>query len=168
MDPLKDIKKLTKKSLPKGKKKVQFKIKINLWTILMGFFLLLFFLPIFFAAFEMRGSTGRVELSQMLTDIKEQKIESVLVENERIILTYIGGEVKYSVKEETESFTDVLSKAQIDPTTIKYTIVDQTLTKAFADILGTLLPIILMAALFFFIFRAQTKGAHGIFFFSMK
>ncbi|MBI4157590.1 ATP-dependent zinc metalloprotease FtsH, partial [Candidatus Woesebacteria bacterium] len=44
-----------------------------------------------------------------------------------------------------------------------YTIVDQTLTKAFGDILGTLLPIILMAALFFFIFRAQTKGAQDIF-----
>lgn len=163
MDPLKDIKKLAKKAQPKGKKKVQLKIKINLWTVLMGFFVLLFILPIFFAAFEMRGSTGRVELSQMLTDIKEGKIEEVMVENERMILTYKGGEVKYSVKESTESFTDVLSKAQIDPTSIKYTIVDQTLTKAFVDILGTLLPIILMAGLFFFIFRSQTKGAQDIF-----
>lgn len=163
MDPLKDIKKLTKKTVPKGKKKLQVKIKINLWTILMGFFVLLFILPVFFAAYEMRGSSGRVELSQMLTDIKEGKVENVMVENERMILTYKGGEVKYSVKESTESFTDVLSKAQIDPTSIKYTIVDQTLTKAFGDILGTLLPIILMAALFFFIFRAQTKGAQDIF-----
>ncbi len=141
MDPLKDLKKLTKKA-PKGKKKLQVKIKINLWTILMGFFVLLFILPVFFAAYETRGNSGRVELSQMLTDIKSGKIENVMVENEKMILTYKGGETKYSVKESTESFTNVLSKSQIDPTSVKYTIVDQTLTKAFGDILLMILSVV--------------------------
>lgn len=129
----------------------------------MGFFVLLFFLPLFFSAVDMKGSNEKLDLSQALTDIKEEKVEKILVENEKIILTYKTGEAKYTVKEPNENFSDLLDKADIDPTKINYSVIDQTLTKVFAEVLSIVLPLGLMVAFFFFILRAQNKGAQDIF-----
>jgi len=149
--------------MAKNGKRFQFKLKVNLWTILLGGFLVLFLLPLFFSAFEMGGSNTKLELSQALIDIKDGKIEKASVENEKVILTYKDGTIKYTVKESNESFTDVLDKAKIDPTSVKYSIVDQSLAKVFGDILSIVLPLGLMAAFFFFIIRAQNRGAQDIF-----
>ncbi len=144
-------------------KRFQFKLKINLWTVLLGFFVLLFILPLFFSAVDMKGSSEKLDISQAVADIKEEKVEKILVENERIVLTYKSGEVKYTVKEPNENFSDLLDKADIDPTKVNYSVVDQTLTKVFGEILSIVLPLGLMAAFFFFILRAQSKGAQDIF-----
>ncbi|KKU48865.1 MAG: ATP-dependent zinc metalloprotease FtsH [Candidatus Woesebacteria bacterium GW2011_GWD1_47_21] len=111
----------------------------------------------------MKGSSEKLDISQALTDIKEEKVEKILVENERIVLTYKSGEAKYTVKEPNENFSDLLDKADIDPTKVNYSVVDQTLTKVFGEVLSIVLPLGLMAAFFFFILRAQNKGAQDIF-----
>lgn len=144
-------------------KRFQFKLKINLWTVLLGFFILLFILPLFFSAIDMKGSSEKLDISQAVADIKEEKVEKILVEKERIVLTYKGGEVKYTVKEPNENFSDLLDKAAIDPTKVNYSVADQTLTKVFGEVLSIVLPLGLMAAFFFFILRAQNKGAQDIF-----
>ncbi|MDP3994259.1 MAG: ATP-dependent zinc metalloprotease FtsH [bacterium] len=161
MDPKKEIAKTNNRK--KGKKEIKLKIKFNFRTVLLGLFLLLFILPAFVTALDMRGGEGKVELSQLFSDLKEGKVEKVSVENEKLLLTYTDGSVKYSIRESNESFTDLLDKVGIDPTTIQYTIVDQTLSKAFSDILGVVLPILLMLGVFYFIFKAQNKGAQDIF-----
>jgi len=147
----------------KGKKEIKIKIKFNFRTVLLGLFLLLFILPAIITALDLRGGQGKVELSQLFSDLKEGKVEKVTVENERLLLTYKDGSVKYSIKETNESFTDLLDKVGIDPATVQYTIVDQTFSKAFGDILGVVLPILLMLGVFYFIFKAQNKGAQDIF-----
>ncbi len=144
-------------------KRFQFKLKINLWTVLLGFFVLLFILPLFFSATDMKGSSNKLDISQALADIKEEKVEKILVEDERIVLTYKSGEVKYTVKEPNENFSDLLDKADIDPTKVNYSVIGQTLTKIFGEVLSIVLPLGLMAAFFFFILRAQSKGAQDIF-----
>src|SRR3972149_80956 len=149
--------------MAKNGKHFQFKLRFNLWTILLGGFLVLFLLPLFFSAFEMKGSSTKLELSQALSDIKDGKIEKVSVENEKVILTYKDGAIKYTIKETNESFTDILDKAKIDPTSVKYSIVDQSIAKVFGDILSIGLPLGLMAPFFFFIIRAQNRGAQDIF-----
>lgn len=146
-----------------GKKEIKVKVKINLRMILLGLFLLLFLLPGIFAFLDIRGTTSKVELSQALADIKEGKIEKVIVENEKLLLTYKDGAVKYSTKEPNESFTDLLDKVKIDPTTVNYTIMDATFSKAFGEILGVILPVLLMAGVFYFIYKMQSKGAQDIF-----
>ena len=163
MDPLQKIKR--KKIEPQGKKRkrFEFRFKITIWKVLIASFLIVFFLPFIFSLTQLSGISQKVETSQMLTDIKEGKISEVMVQNEKLLLTYTDGGVKIATKEETESFTDLLTAADIDPTSVNYTVVDQFLTKAIGDILSVLLPIGLMAAFFFFIIRAQTKGAQDIF-----
>jgi len=163
MDPLKNIKKLKPKKAPKGKKQVKFKLKLNLWKILIGLFLLLFFLPFLISVFQLQSTESKVDTSQALNDIKDKKVQEVLVQDEKLIMTYNDGTTKLATKEEGESFADLLDKAGIQPTSVNYTIVDQSLAKTIGEIAGILLPVILFGALFFFIMRSQTRGAQDIF-----
>lgn len=129
----------------------------------MGFLLLLFLLPLISSFFDLQGGKGKVEISQALSDIKAGKVEKVVVENESLIFTYKDGSIKLSNKEQNETFADLLEKSGIDPTKVSYAVIDQTLTKAIGNILSIVLPLALMAAFFFFIIRAQSKGAQDIF-----
>ncbi len=146
-----------------GKKRFGFKIKINLWTILFGVAVVIFVIPLILAAYESSPSNQKVDISKALSDIKDGKVDKVTVENERLILTYKDGSTKFSVKETSDSFADLLDKAKISPTTVNYSVSDQSLTKAFGDILGILLPLGLTAAFFFFIIRSQNRGVQDIF-----
>ncbi|MCL4382745.1 ATP-dependent zinc metalloprotease FtsH [Patescibacteria group bacterium] len=159
MANLQNIKKLGK--LP-GKKRI-IKLKVNLWSIVLIGLVILFFLPALLSFTGFTGEENKVEISQVLNDIKEGKIKKVEIENERLLLTYSDESTKVAIKEENENFSDLLKNADIDPTTVNYIVVDQTVTKAIADILGILLPVGLMAAFFFFIIRSQSKGAQDIF-----
>jgi cell division protease FtsH len=151
-----------KKQKPKNKK-IEVKLKINLWRIIIGFMLFIFFFPFLLSLFEIQGLSDKVETSQALKDIKEGKVKEVVVQNEKFLLTYEDDSVKTATKEQNESFADLLEKSGIEPTQVSYTIADQSLTKAFADLLGILLPILLMGAFFYFIIRSQTRGAQDIF-----
>lgn len=144
-------------------KRLGFSFKFNLWTVLLGFFVVLFLLPLVFTPPKLGVGSEKVDLSTALSDIKEKKIEKATVENEKIVLVYKDGANKYTIKEEMESFTDILGTAGIDPTSVNYTVVDQSITKILGDILSIVLPLILMGAFFFFILRSQSKGAQDIF-----
>ena len=173
MDPLKGIKKL-KSQIQVGKpsgsskngkneKRIELRLKVNLWKILIAGMLLLFFLPFLISVFQLQSTQGKVDTSQALADIKNKKVSEVTVENENLILKYGDGTTKVTTKEESESFADLLEKEGIEPSSIKYTVVDQSLAKAFGEIIGIVLPLGLMAVFFFFIIRAQTRGAQDIF-----
>ena len=152
-------------NLPKAniKKKFEFRLKINLWRILIGFFLLIFFLPFVISIFEFQKLETKLETSQLLADVKAGKVQEVVVQDSKLLVTYKEGGVRVATKEETESFADLLEKSGVDPSTIKYTVADRSLSKAFAEILSVVLPLILMGVFFFFILRAQTRGAQDIF-----
>lgn len=149
--------------MEKKGKQVQLKVKIDIKKILLVLFILFFIVPFILSFFSAKGATGKVEISQAMNDIKAGNISNVSIDSDKITLTYKDNSVKYTVKESTESFTDLLDKYKIDPSTIKYTVADQTFSKVFGDILGVVLPIILFGVFFFFILRAQNKGAQDIF-----
>lgn len=151
------------KNKDKGKKLLEFKMKINLWKVLIGIFLFIFMLPLVFSFVDLSRTDSKVGISELLADIKEGQVSEVLIQNERLILTYVDGSVRTSTKESTSSFDELLANAGIDPTTVKYSIIDQSLTRTIGEIMGVLLPLLLMALFFFFIIRAQTRGAQDIF-----
>src|SRR3989344_2788241 len=82
-----------------------------------------------------------VQLSQALSDIKDQKIEKVEVMADRLALYYTDkkGEVFFSRKEPTESLTQILERAKIDPSTVKYEIKDQTTSQIIAQVIPSLI-----------------------------
>jgi cell division protease FtsH len=145
-------------------KRFQLKLKINTWTVLLGIAVFFFvIMPLFSSYSNTTGQRGKVELSQAVNDIKDGKIDKVVVENDNLVITYKDSSVKVASKESGETFTDLLQKSGIDPTTVKYTVLDQTAIKAIGSVLGIVLPLALMGAFFFFIIKAQSRSAQDIF-----
>jgi len=145
------------------KKKVEVKVRINLrrlmWAGVAGFFVLAFLLSFL----QTKIDEGQLELSGLLRDIRDGKVERVEVQEEKLIVKYKDGEIKFSVKEPTISFPELLAEAQIEPDAVEYVVVDQTIVKLVSGVLGVILPIILMGGLLWFLFRSQAKGARDIF-----
>ncbi len=158
-----DPKGLLNKKPQKGKKQFLFKIKVNIWSILFLLMAIFFIAPLILTGIQLSGNSNKVEISQLLSDVKEQKVDKVLVENEKLIVTYKDGSTKFSTKEVSQSFDELLKNANIDSSAVKYDVLDQTLTKTFSEIAGIVLPLVLMGAFFFFILRSQSKGAQDIF-----
>jgi cell division protease FtsH len=147
----------------KKPKKVEIKIKLNTGRIILIGVLLLFFLPPILGMVQSQIDGSQIELSQALQDINENKVKDVVIQDNKLILNYTDNKTKVTTKENGISFPDLLEKAKIEPSKVKYSVSDQAVSKAFGDMLSLVLPIILMAALFFFLFRSQARGAQDIF-----
>ncbi len=147
----------------KGKQQFQFKLKLNLWTVAITFLILFFVIPVLIAGFQMIGGNGNVSISQVLTDIKGNKVDKVVLESDKLVVSYKDGSTKFSTKEGTEGFTEMLKDSGIDPTTVNYKVADQTLTNVLGSVAGIVLPLLLMAGLFYYLMRAQNRGAQDIF-----
>lgn len=165
MDPKKFLKHKSndKKNPKKNQKQVQVRLKINLWTIAIAFLVIFFVIPAFVAAVQTVDNSSKINTSQLMSDIKENKVKEVKVEGSKILITYQDDSVKTSTKEDSENFSDILKNYNIDPATVNYEIVDQSFAKVVGSVAGVVLPIILMVAFFYYIMRAQNKGAQDIF-----
>ena len=142
-------------------KKLEVMIPVNPRKIITGLLLAFFGLSFFYSLVSPPVVGEEIALSSALKDIKESKVENVLIEGEKIILTYKEGDeevIKISRKEGGESFTEVLKNADIDPTSVEYQTKDLSMSRAWAEIIGTILPIVVTAGVLIFLFR-QARGA---------
>jgi cell division protease FtsH len=160
---MEQTKPLEKKPSVKDKKQFQFKLKLNLWTIALGLIAVFFIVPVIIAGVQMAGTNSNVDISQLMVDIKANKVNKVLIESDKLIVTYKDGSTKFSTKEDVEGFSQLLKESGIDPSTVNFSVEDQSLTKTLGDAAGIVLPLLLMAGLFYYILRAQNKGAQDIF-----
>ena len=163
-----EVKKKEELRIPKdskkpAKKQVTVKLKVNIWTIVFGILLVLFFLPPLMSMFGFSNVSNKVDLSIALNDIRDEKIEKVVIEKNNLVLTYKDGSTKLTTKEEGESLANLLDKSKIDSSKLNFTITDQTFAKAIAEFLSIVLPIVLFAGFFFYIMKSQTRGAQDIF-----
>ncbi len=152
-----------KVNFPKnGQKKVvkQFRVMIPISPKKILTWLAILFLGINFLIF-LGGPIpeGKKDLSVVLNDIKNQKIERINVEGDNLYVKYKDEEKLYVVRKESQvSFTQILKDSDIDPTKLNFEIKDQSLAKTAAGILELLLPIVITAIIFLWIFR-QMRGA---------
>ncbi len=145
------------------KKSKGVKIKINLFKVGLVVLIVLACVPFFLAFLQTEIDNSQIDLSQALADLRADKVDKVNVEGNKLIFSYKDGTTKISTKEDAISFPDLLDKAKVDPSKVKYTINDQTVSKTVGDIATIILPTILVAGVIFFIFRMQNKGAQDIF-----
>lgn len=138
-------------------------MKINLWTVAAALLVVFFVIPLIITGIQLTGGSSNVEISQLLTDIKGGKVDKVQIESNKLIINYKDGATKFSTKEDSEGFTSILKDSGIDPTAVKYSVVDQSVGKVLGEVAGVVLPIILMAAFFYYILRSQSRGAQDIF-----
>lgn len=145
------------------KNKVELKLKVNLWKVFLIVLAVLFFAPFFLALLQSQIDRREIELSVALRDIKDGKVEKVVIQDNKLLFTYKDESIKSSTKEQSISFPELLDRAGIDPTMVSYSISDQAVAKVMGEVLGIVLPLGLMAVFFFILLRAQNKGAQDIF-----
>jgi cell division protease FtsH len=142
----------------KSGRKFEFKLKLNFRNILL-WGLVVAILISFFLSY--RGETVKREeipLSQAVSDIQEGKVKEVEVADDQLTLQYKDGQVFTSRKEPGTSLTEILQQEGIKADQVGIVIKDTSLSKAWVEILATLLPLGLMVLFFFVIFR-QARGA---------
>jgi len=148
-----------KENLPKRKtKKIELHLRLSPRNLLIGLLLGFMVLSLVSSFFRPGLSAQEVDLTKALVDIKEKKIKQILVDGDRLLLTYKDDKKLIARKEAGESLVQTLQAAEIDPKMVDIRVADQSMSRAMTDILGTLLPLAVMAFFFYFIFR-QAKGA---------
>jgi len=144
-----------------GKKFIRkFELRLNFSPKkILFWFLIILLLLSFLSSFSKPQPVGEeIDLTQALNDIKAGKVKEINVEGDRLDLTYLDEKVFSTRKESTDSFVKTLESAGIDPKSVKIKVTDQSIGRFWIDILGTVLPLVLMAAFFYFIIR-QARGA---------
>ncbi len=113
--------------------------------------------------------TDLVPLSQVITEIKDGKIERLDLEGDKVTAKLKDSDkTLQSRKEPGESIYQILKNSEIDPKSVQIDIKDISMQQAWSSILGTVLPILLMGIVIFFIYRQAREGASGIFSFGQS
>ncbi|NMC36562.1 ATP-dependent zinc metalloprotease FtsH [Candidatus Beckwithbacteria bacterium] len=137
-------------------KKIELKFKFNMQNL--GKWLLVVFALFFFIVLFVSPVNDEAPLSKVLQDIQNKKVNSLSVEGDVITAIYKDETQVLTRKEPLDTAVAILQDAGIKPTAVELTIKNQSGLKTLGSILELLLPVILTAVIFFFIFR-QMRGA---------
>ena len=143
----------------KKPKIVKMKIRTSWKNILIYAFLFLFAMFIFLGANGSQSpeNSKTIPLSQVVSDVKAGKVTEIQVQDNKLVLKE-GKNNLESYKEEGANVYQIFRDAgvQLDKTSI--TVSDQTGLNNWLNIISSVLPVVLMVAFFYFIFR-QARGA---------
>ena len=150
-----------KKPNNRKQKIVKMKIKTSWKNLLIYVFLFLFSLFMFlgFNNQESFDDAQTVPLSQVIQDVKEGNVSEITVTENKLVVKR-GDETLESFKETGANVYQIFNDAGVplDETKTKVVIKDQTGLNNWVGIVSSILPILLMVAFFYFIFR-QARGA---------
>jgi cell division protease FtsH len=149
-----------KKHSSSGKKKnVQFKFKTSWKNLILYGFLILFSLLIFGAFSAPMDNSQSVPLSQVIQDVKKGEVSEINVAGDRITATKTNGDKVQATKEPSSDVYSLFNNAGVPlkSSNVKVSVRDDTSMGNWFNLLGTILPVLLMVAFFYFIFR-QARG----------
>jgi cell division protease FtsH len=137
---------------------VKVKIKTSWKNIIIYAFLF------FFAMFMVIGSGGKssgdtktIPLSQVVSDVKAGKVTQIEVSENKLTLIE-GKQTLQSSKETGANIYQIFKDAGVNLNNTKVVVKDETGLNTWINLISSILPIILMVAFFYFIFR-QARGA---------
>jgi cell division protease FtsH len=151
-------------SLQKPKKTRHFKLKMKLsWKNLILYAFLIIFTGFILLGISsptgtsLQNNTKTVPLSQLISDVKQGKVSEINVSSNKIDATEKNVTIESS-KETTADVYQLFQNAGVKLDKTKVVIKDDTTLNNWINILSGVLPILLMVAFFYFIFR-QARGA---------
>jgi cell division protease FtsH len=160
----KNTKKSTRTPLPNKKsRKFEFKFKLNFKRVLLWFLIFLLFVPFLITIFSDLTASQEIPLSQVVSDIKEDRIKQIEISGPSL-------DIKYKDSEETEksrieegwSLVALLQNEGIDPGSVEIKVADQSMSRFWFELIGTFLPLVLMAVFFLFLLRQARGSQDGI------
>lgn len=151
------------KRSPKKPRQFEFEINLsNMWN--KGFlyiFIGLLFLPFIISLFGGNGS-NEISMSDVVRDIRDEKVSLVEVAGNELRLTYQDGAEKVARKEDGQQLLQILNASDIDLTEVTVEIRNLSFGQMAWDLIVGILPIILMFVFFLFIFRQARGSQDGI------
>lgn len=150
-----------------GKKRVKnkvLKLKLNFsWKNIFLYGFLLLFIAFFFlglsggATRDPFRETKTVPISQVIEDVKKGKVEEITISENKLTVKEKDQTLE-SFKEPGANIYQIFKDAGASLDETKVVVKDEAGLNTWLSILGSLLPVILMVAFFYFIFR-QARGA---------
>jgi len=107
-------------------------------------------------------------ISKVINDIKSENIKSIEIDEDKLNVVLNDDSTYVSRKEENQSFFEALQAAEVNPSSVNISVKDNTFSKAWVTILTTFLPLLIIVAFFFFIFRQAREGASSVFSFGQS
>ena len=105
---------------------------------------------------------AKVSLSEVLSAIKQNKVEEVTVmDNEIMAKLKDGGKILTASKESNAEMSDILQKEGIDISTVKFTVENRSGWKALGDMATLLLSVGVPILFILWFFSRQTGGLGG-------
>jgi len=142
-------------------KRIKVKMKFSWKNIIIYAFVLLFVAFIFMGLNQSAGlssqNTKTVSLSQVISDVRAGKVTSIEVLPTKLTVHEKSGDLE-SFKESSANVYQLFKDAGVPLDKTSVVIKDETAINNWINILSSVLPVILMVAFFYFIFR-QARGA---------
>ena len=136
-----------------------FEFRIDMRRMMMWFLVLLIMVPFLVSLWGGGDKNQEIPLSQVIADIKDEKVEKVEVVGTTLNVVYFDREeaVKSRI-EDGQSLVKILQDAGVDVSKVEIEVADQSLSRIWGEILVTVLPLILLVVILLFFLR-QARGA---------
>ncbi len=141
------------------KKIVKLRVKTSWKNLLLYAFLLIFSLFVFAAISSPSEPGTQVSISEIISAVKHENVNTITVNGEKVTATEKNGKVIEAAKESTTDIYTLFKNAGVplNPDKVKVSTPDDSSLSNWLNIAGTVLPVVLMIAFFYFIFR-QARG----------
>ncbi len=115
------------------------------------------------------NSSDEVPISQIVSQIKDNKIQKVTLEGDKVTAEVKNSDTKLSShKEAGESIYKILESSGVDPKSVTIEVKDLSIQQAWLGILSAVLPVLLIVGLMFLFLRNAREAGSGIFSFAQS
>jgi len=148
-----------------GYKRIELKINLNKFfnKTLIYLIILFLFVPSLLGVLGMGKGREQITMSQMVADIRSEKVSKMEVYGQELRLTYKDNSKKVAKKEEGQQALQVLTAAGIDLASVDTQIHDATFLQMIWELVINFLPIILMFVFLMIVFKQAKGGGDAMF-----
>ncbi len=141
-------------------KKFKFGLRLGWKDILLYSFLFFFLLFIVIGLGDLSSSSNQdsISISGLVQDVRNGKVKEIVISESKVEIDYKNGKKATSHKEPDTSIFEIFKNAEVETGDLKITVKDDSAVNIWVNILSSFLPVVLIIAFFYFIFR-QAKGA---------
>lgn len=151
-----------KKASDNNKKKPEVKIKVFNRNKMFGNYFVIFLIGILVLPWLLtiigNNQNKNITISQMVGDIRENRIKTAQVAGNEIRLEYENGSKKVSRKEDNQTLLQILDSSDIDLSEVDLSIENLSASRIFWELVINFLPILLIFGFFIFMLK-QAKGS---------
>ncbi len=146
-----------KNPLNKKPKIIKVKIRPSWKNVILYGIIILFSFFLFTSLGGSYDNNKVVPISEIINDVKKGRVQEIAVNEDKLIVTEKDRTVEAS-KEKNADVYALFRDAGVDLKNTKVTVKDQSTINNWINLISAILPVILMIAFFYFIFR-QARGA---------